>query len=172
MVVSSTIPQVATGSMDRDNTGGGDSKEITGLKFKVVECQVNVHNEFWFYHNKYFAASKPTSTTPLHPPLPWISESPLLHRCQRLRHCTMPSTGRIVGAYMNALIHFTSFQKEMLVFRSSPDFAGGNSTAVFPDIDTDGREARSRRTRKAGEGESTHLHTSYWPELGKIYRYL
>eukprot|EP00903_Cladosiphon_okamuranus_P017656 g16259.t2 len=31
--------QVATGSMDRDSMGGGDSKEITGLKFKVVECQ-------------------------------------------------------------------------------------------------------------------------------------
>eukprot|EP00752_Nemacystus_decipiens_P003758 g3461.t2 len=31
--------QVATGSMDRDSTDGGDSKEITSLKFKVVECQ-------------------------------------------------------------------------------------------------------------------------------------
>lgn len=37
--------------MDRDSTGGGDSKEITGLKFKVVECQVSVDTVF--YHNKY-----------------------------------------------------------------------------------------------------------------------
>ena len=43
MIVASALSQqVATGSMDHDSTGGGDSKEITGLKFKVVECQVSV----------------------------------------------------------------------------------------------------------------------------------
>ncbi|CBJ31988.1 conserved unknown protein [Ectocarpus siliculosus] len=31
--------QVAAGSMDPDAPRGGDSQEITGLKFKVVECQ-------------------------------------------------------------------------------------------------------------------------------------
>lgn len=34
--------QVAAGSMDPDAPRGGDSQEITGLKFKVVECQVNL----------------------------------------------------------------------------------------------------------------------------------
>ncbi|CAM9220071.1 unnamed protein product [Ectocarpus sp. 6 AP-2014] len=34
-----TAQQVAAGSMDPDAPRGGDSQEITGLKFKVVECQ-------------------------------------------------------------------------------------------------------------------------------------
>lgn len=54
------LTQVATGSMDRDGTGGGDSKEITGLKFKIVECQVSVGTVF--PHKKYCAASTLTST--------------------------------------------------------------------------------------------------------------
>ena len=63
VVIAAALPQVAAGSMDRDRTGGGDSKEITGLKFKVVEYQVTVHAVI--YLKKYFAASKFPSTASL-----------------------------------------------------------------------------------------------------------
>lgn len=94
--VVAALRQVATGSMDRDrdSTGGGDSKEITGLKFKVVECQVHVDTAHVVTRNIVLPQSS-------HLPLPWISGVRIRHHYECLWQAlhTSPIAGSIQQAW-------------------------------------------------------------------------